>query len=135
MADKKIQALKAEITAEVEKRQKFTQEMVDMIFSFGELGFQAAFGQAFAFAWCVHRWFSVKGVVLVGVGLYRGGDRLHARASDPAVPGALVAGAPAGLRDDDAKPGRLTDSPEYLANSAPQGYCYATNMAGTTTDD
>lgn len=37
---KKIQALKAEMVAEVEKREKFTQEMVDMIFSFGELGMQ-----------------------------------------------------------------------------------------------
>ncbi len=40
MSAKKIQSLKAEIASEVEKRQKFTQEMVDMIFSFGELGMQ-----------------------------------------------------------------------------------------------
>lgn len=40
MSAKKIQSLKAEIAVEIDKRQKFTQEMVDMIFSFGELGFQ-----------------------------------------------------------------------------------------------
>ncbi len=40
LPQKKIQNLKTEIIAEVDKRQKFTQEMVDMIFSFGELGMQ-----------------------------------------------------------------------------------------------
>ncbi len=40
MSEKKISALKKEIAAEIDDRQKFTQEMVDMIFSFGELGFQ-----------------------------------------------------------------------------------------------
>lgn len=45
------------------------------------------------------------------------------------------AGTMAGFQAYDAKPGRPSDSPEYLVTSAPQGYCYATNMAGTTTDD
>ncbi len=35
----------------------------------------------------------------------------------------------------DAKPGRVTDSPEYLINSAPQAWCYGVNMAGTIADD
>ncbi len=37
---KKLKALKKEAVQEVDKMQKFTQQMVDMIFSFGELGFQ-----------------------------------------------------------------------------------------------
>lgn len=41
----------------------------------------------------------------------------------------------AGFQAYDAKPGRPSDSPEYLATSAPQGYCYATNMGGTVADD
>lgn len=36
----KIDALKKELTVEIDKQQKMTQEMVDMVFSFGELGFQ-----------------------------------------------------------------------------------------------
>ncbi|WP_242689134.1 amidohydrolase [Pedobacter sp. SYSU D00535] len=36
----KLDALKTELMAEIDKQQKFTQEMVDMVFSFGELGFQ-----------------------------------------------------------------------------------------------
>ncbi len=40
LSAKKIEALKAEATEEVANRAKFTQEMVDMIFSFGELGMQ-----------------------------------------------------------------------------------------------
>ncbi len=36
----KVDALKKEMVAEIDKQQKMTQEMVDMIFSFGELGFQ-----------------------------------------------------------------------------------------------
>jgi aminobenzoyl-glutamate utilization protein B len=36
----KLDALKLEAAAEVDKQQKMTQEMVDMVFSFGELGFQ-----------------------------------------------------------------------------------------------
>lgn len=40
MSDKKIEALKEEAMKEVQNRAKFTQEMVDMIFSFSELGMQ-----------------------------------------------------------------------------------------------
>ncbi len=40
LSEKKIKALKEEIIAEIDENQKFTQQMVDMIFSFGELGFQ-----------------------------------------------------------------------------------------------
>ncbi|MHA4740387.1 amidohydrolase [Dyadobacter sp. MSC1_007] len=36
----KIDALKTEMAKDIESQKKFTQEMVDMIFSFGELGFQ-----------------------------------------------------------------------------------------------
>jgi aminobenzoyl-glutamate utilization protein B len=36
----KLDALKKELSAEIDKQQKITQEMVDMVFSFGELGFQ-----------------------------------------------------------------------------------------------
>jgi len=36
----RVTALKAEVQAEVEKMKDFTQQMVDQIFSFGELGFQ-----------------------------------------------------------------------------------------------
>jgi aminobenzoyl-glutamate utilization protein B len=36
----KLPALKQEATQEVDKLKDFTQQMVDMIFSFGELGFQ-----------------------------------------------------------------------------------------------
>ncbi len=36
----KIDALKAELAKDIDGQKKFTQEMVDMIFSFGELGFQ-----------------------------------------------------------------------------------------------
>ncbi|WP_240768437.1 amidohydrolase [Olivibacter sp. XZL3] len=37
---KKISALKQELIQEIEKEQKHSQEMVDMVFSFAELGFQ-----------------------------------------------------------------------------------------------
>ena len=40
MTPARIDALKTELTKEIDKQQKFTQEMVDMVFSFGELGFQ-----------------------------------------------------------------------------------------------
>jgi aminobenzoyl-glutamate utilization protein B len=36
----KLDALKTELVKEIDKQQKMTQEMVDMVFSFGELGFQ-----------------------------------------------------------------------------------------------
>lgn len=36
----KLDALKAELVKEIDKQQKSTQVMVDMVFSFGELGFQ-----------------------------------------------------------------------------------------------
>ncbi len=36
----KLDALKKELVAEIDKQKVFTQQMVDMIFSFGELGFQ-----------------------------------------------------------------------------------------------
>ena len=39
-ADPDLNALKREAVVEVEKLQKLTQEMVDSIFSFAELGFQ-----------------------------------------------------------------------------------------------
>ncbi|NII28121.1 amidohydrolase [Pseudoflavitalea sp. X16] len=40
ITDKKLEALKKELMAEIEKEKVFTQQMVDMVFSFGELGFQ-----------------------------------------------------------------------------------------------
>ena len=36
----KVEALKQELIGEIDKQQKATQQMVDMVFSFGELGFQ-----------------------------------------------------------------------------------------------
>jgi aminobenzoyl-glutamate utilization protein B len=39
-ANARLEQFKREATADVESRAKFTQEMVDQIFSFGELGFQ-----------------------------------------------------------------------------------------------
>ena len=39
-ADPRLQRLKAELVADIDSRAKFTQEMVDQVFSFGELGFQ-----------------------------------------------------------------------------------------------
>jgi aminobenzoyl-glutamate utilization protein B len=39
-ADPRLDALKRELMADIDGRAKFTQEMVDQIFSFGELGFQ-----------------------------------------------------------------------------------------------
>jgi len=36
----RLEAMKKELITEIDKQQKLTQEMVDMIFSFGELGFQ-----------------------------------------------------------------------------------------------
>lgn len=36
----KLDGLKSELITEIDKQQKLTQEMVDMVFSFGELGFQ-----------------------------------------------------------------------------------------------
>ncbi len=38
--DPRLARLKTEVTADVESRAKFTQELVDQVFSFGELGFQ-----------------------------------------------------------------------------------------------
>lgn len=40
MTPAKIDALKTELAKEIDANQKATQEMVDMVFSFGELGFQ-----------------------------------------------------------------------------------------------
>lgn len=40
MSAQKIAALKKELAAEIDKQKDFTQQMVDMVFSFGELGFQ-----------------------------------------------------------------------------------------------
>ncbi len=40
LSPEKVEALKKELTVEIDKNAKFTQEMVDMVFSFGELGFQ-----------------------------------------------------------------------------------------------
>ena len=40
MEAKKLEALKVEVIAEVEKNQDMVQQMVDQIFSYGELGFQ-----------------------------------------------------------------------------------------------
>ena len=41
MEAKKLEALKAEVIADVEKNKDMVQQMVDQVFSFGELGFQA----------------------------------------------------------------------------------------------
>ena len=38
--DPRLDALKKELISDIDSRAKFTQEMVDQIFSFGELGFQ-----------------------------------------------------------------------------------------------
>jgi predicted acyl esterase len=35
----------------------------------------------------------------------------------------------------DAKPGRVTDDPKYLVNSAPQAWCYGVNLGGAAADD
>jgi aminobenzoyl-glutamate utilization protein B len=40
MPPAKVEALKKELLTEIDKQQKATQQMVDMVFSFGELGFQ-----------------------------------------------------------------------------------------------
>lgn len=40
ISPEKLETLKQELTTEIDKNAKFTQEMVDMVFSFGELGFQ-----------------------------------------------------------------------------------------------
>jgi aminobenzoyl-glutamate utilization protein B len=40
ITDKKLEALKKELMADIDKEKVFTQQMVDMVFSFGELGFQ-----------------------------------------------------------------------------------------------
>lgn len=40
MPPAKLEALKKELLTEIDKQQKTTQQMVDMVFSFGELGFQ-----------------------------------------------------------------------------------------------
>src|SRR3954471_15477234 len=40
MAPAKLEALKKELITEIDKQKKSTQVMVDMVFSFGELGFQ-----------------------------------------------------------------------------------------------
>jgi aminobenzoyl-glutamate utilization protein B len=40
MPPAKLEALKQELIGEIDKQQKATQQMVDMVFSFGELGFQ-----------------------------------------------------------------------------------------------
>ena len=40
MPPAKLEALKRELIGEIDKQQKATQQMVDMVFSFGELGFQ-----------------------------------------------------------------------------------------------
>ena len=39
-ADPRLESLKRELISDIDSRAKFTQEMVDQIFSFGELGFQ-----------------------------------------------------------------------------------------------
>ena len=39
-ADPRLDRLKKELVADIDSRAKFTQEVVDQIFSFGELGFQ-----------------------------------------------------------------------------------------------
>ncbi|HLU90107.1 MAG TPA: hypothetical protein VKZ51_09770, partial [Cyclobacteriaceae bacterium] len=40
ISNKKLENLKQELIAEIDNQQKLTQEMVDMVYSFGELGFQ-----------------------------------------------------------------------------------------------
>ena len=46
-----------------------------------------------------------------------------------------VAGTIPGFQAYDAKPGRPSDSPQYLANSAPQAWCYGVNIGGSVADD
>lgn len=41
----------------------------------------------------------------------------------------------AGFQVYDAKPGRPSDSPQYLANSAPQVWCYGLNIGASFADD
>ena len=48
----------------------------------------------------------------------------------PNNPGTL-----AGFQVYDAKPGRPSDSPQYLANSAPQAWCYGVNIGASFADD
>jgi aminobenzoyl-glutamate utilization protein B len=38
--DKRLEALKAEVASDIDGQRQFTQQMIDQIFSFGELGFQ-----------------------------------------------------------------------------------------------
>ncbi|MDJ1500373.1 amidohydrolase [Xanthocytophaga agilis] len=40
ISPEKLETLKQELVTEIDKNAKFTQEMIDMVFSFGELGFQ-----------------------------------------------------------------------------------------------
>ena len=40
MPASKVEALKKELVTEIDNQKKFTQEMVDIVFSFGGLGFQ-----------------------------------------------------------------------------------------------
>ncbi|MBC7891193.1 MAG: amidohydrolase, partial [Sphingobacteriaceae bacterium] len=40
VSEKKLESLKAELVTEIDKMKDFSAEMNDMIFSFGELGFQ-----------------------------------------------------------------------------------------------
>lgn len=44
-------------------------------------------------------------------------------------------GTIAGFQVYDAKPGRPSDSPEYLAYGAPQAWCYGVNVGGAALDD
>lgn len=60
LSAKKIETLKEEAKNEVEKNKKMTQEMVDMIFSFSELGFQEFETMEYASAILEENGFEVK---------------------------------------------------------------------------
>jgi aminobenzoyl-glutamate utilization protein B len=107
---KKLEALKAEVIAEVEKNKDLVQQMVDQIFSFGELGFQEVETSKYLVgvlekngftvqkgvsgiptAWFA-RWGSGKPVISLGTDI----DGIPKASQKPGVayPDPLVAGAP-----------------------------------------
>ena len=110
MEAKKLELLKAEVIAEVEKNKDLVQQMVDQIFSFGELGFQEVETSKYLVgilekngftvqkgvsgiptAWFA-RWGSGKPVISLGTDI----DGIPKSSQKPGVayPEALVPGAP-----------------------------------------
>ena len=110
MEAKKLEALKAEVIAEVERNKDMVQQMVDQIFSFGELGFQEVETSKYLVgilekngftvqkgvsgiptAWFA-RWGSGKPVISLGTDI----DGIPKASQKPGVayPEALVPGAP-----------------------------------------